>query len=91
MAEWLRGGDGALDLGGASNVTVSCSWLHDHNKGMLMWKDGNNEDSPGMRVSMHHNFFDRLTVRGLRFNYGRINYYNNYVFEWCDYSALQVG
>ncbi len=40
-----------------------------------------------MRVTMHHNFIDKLTVRGPRFHYGWLHSFNNFVFEWYDHGA----
>lgn len=85
--DFQRGGDGLLDLRGATDITISWSHFHDHSKGMLMWKDSDNQASPGMRVTMHHNYLDRMTVRGPRFHYGKLHYFNNYVFHWYDYGA----
>jgi pectate lyase len=85
--DFSRGGDGLLDLRGGTNITVSWSHFHEHSKGMLMWKDGDNLRSDGMQVTMHHNFIDQLTVRGPRFHYGKLHLLNQYVFHWYDHGA----
>ena len=82
-----RGGDGLLDLRGATDVTISWSHFREHSKGLLMWKDSNGAAAPGMRVTMHHNFIDQLTVRGPRFHYGKIHYFNNFVYRWYDHGT----
>lgn len=37
--ELFNGGDGLLDLRGASMVTVAWTHFHQHKKGLLMWGD----------------------------------------------------
>ncbi len=88
-----RGGDGLLDLRGATDVTISWSHFREHSKGLLMWRDSNQQPAAGMRVTMHHNFIDQLTVRGPRFHYGKIHYFNNFVYRWYDHgtSCLDGG
>lgn len=85
--EAYEGGDGLVDIRGGSRVTISWSHFHDHAKGMLMWKNADNLPAPGMRVTLHHNFFDRLSRRGPQFSYGWAHFYNNYQFEWYEYGA----
>lgn len=89
--ELFNGGDGLLDLRGATGVTVSWTHFHTHNKGLLMWADSNNQPAGGMQVTMHHNFFDRLTLRGPQFIFGKMHYVNNYQFEWFEYGAGCLG
>jgi pectate lyase len=85
--EFFNGGDGLLDLRGASNVTVSWSHFHTHKKGLLMSRTTDGDDADGMYVTMHHNFFDRVSLRGPQFIYGRIHYFNNYQYQWYEYGA----
>ncbi|MBK8260379.1 MAG: hypothetical protein IPK80_03470 [Nannocystis sp.] len=87
----FSGGDGLLDLRGASRVTLSWSHLHDHNKAMLMWQTRSGKPATGMRVTLHHNFLDRLTLRGPQFIYGWLHFFNNYHFEWYEYGAGSLG
>lgn len=89
--ELFNGGDGLLDLRGASQVTVSWSHLHTHKKAMLMGRNQDQSPAHGMRVTLHHNFFDRLTLRGPQFIYGWAHYFNNYQFEWYEYGAGGLG
>ncbi len=84
------GGDGLIDLRGASMVTLSWSHLRNHKKGMLMAQNKDGQPSAGMRVTMHHNYFDRLSLRGPQFLYGWAHYYNNYQFEWYEYGAASL-
>ena len=85
--EAYEGGDGLVDIRGGSRVTISWSHFHDHAKGMLMWKNADNLPAPGMRVTLHHNYFDRMSRRGPQFSYGWAHFYNNYQFEWYEYGA----
>jgi pectate lyase len=89
--EGFKGGDGLIDLRGASRVTISWSHFHDHNKAMLCWKDSDQNPTPGMRVTFHHNFFNRISLRGPQFIYGKAHYFNNYQFEWFEYGAGSLG
>ena len=89
--ELFDGGDGLLDLRGASRVTASWNHLHAHNKAMLMWQTRSGKPATGMRVTLHHNFMDRLTLRGPQFIYGWLHFFNNYQFEWYEYGAGSLG
>ncbi len=89
--ELYDGGDGLLDLRGASRVTVSWSHLHTHKKAMLMWQDQDGDPTPGMRVTLHHNYFDKITLRGPQLVYGWAHYYNNYQYQWYEYGAASLG
>jgi pectate lyase len=85
--ELFNGGDGLLDLRGASGVTISWSHLHTHKKAILASRNLDGSDADGMRVTFHHNFFDRITLRGPQFLYGHAHYFNNYQYEWYEYGA----
>ncbi len=89
--ELFNGGDGLLDLRGASLVTVAWTHFHQHKKGLLMWGDREGNDTPGMRVTMHHNFFDRISLRGPQMVYGWMHYFNNYQYRWYEYGAGSLG
>ncbi|MCK6552727.1 hypothetical protein L6R52_43290, partial [Myxococcota bacterium] len=89
--ELFEGGDGLLDLRGATDVTVSWSHFHTHKKGSLMWKDSDDQPAGGMRVTMHHNFFERISLRGPQFLFGKLHFVNNYQFEWFYYGAGCLG
>jgi pectate lyase len=85
--EAYEGGDGLVDIRGGSRITISWSHFHAHAKGMLMWKNADDQPTPGMRVTLHHNFFDRMSRRGPQFSYGWAHFYNNYQFEWYEFGA----
>lgn len=82
-----RGGDGQLDLRGASNVTISYGHMYGHAKSMLHWKDSDNNPAPGMRVTYHHNYFEKITRRSPQFAYGLADFFNNYVSQWYEFGA----
>lgn len=73
------GGDGLIDVTyGATNVTVSHCWLHDHDKAMLLaTRPG---DAPD--VTLHHNRFTRCTQRHPSIRYGRVHMFNNIIEDW---------
>ena len=87
--ELFHGGDGLFDVRrGATDITLSWSHFHTHKKGMLLANKG--DDADGMQLTFHHNFFDRLSLRGPQLRYGRVHYFNNYQFEWYEYGAASL-
>lgn len=81
--------DGLLDVKhAATNLTLSWTHLHSHVKALLVASDG---DYPtvdaAMRLTYHHNFFDRITRRGPRIRFGKADYFNNYQYQWYEYGA----
>lgn len=88
--ELFHGYDGLLDLRGVSKVTVSWNHYHTHKKAMLVWKDNNQDPSPGTRVTFHHNYFERITLRGPLMHYGYADFFNNYQFEWYEVGLQSV-
>ena len=85
--ELSKGGDGLLDIRGGTNVTISWSHFHSHAKAMLHQKDTEGRKSRGMRVTFHHNFFDRITRRSPLFYYGLADLYNNYQYNWYEFAV----
>lgn len=89
--ELFNGGDGLFDVRGGTNITLSWAHLHTHDKALLHAADSNNNPVPGMRVTYHHNFFDRLTRRGPHLAYGgKGHFFNNYQYQWFEYGAAAV-
>ena len=82
-----RGGDGQLDLRAATQVTISYSHLYGHAKSMLHWKDTDGNPAPGMRVTLHHNHFEKITRRSPQFSFGLADFYNNYLEHWYEFGA----
>lgn len=85
--ELFNGGDGLLDIRGGSRITVSWSHFHTHKKGLLQGETREGEPAPGMHVTYHHNWFDRISLRGPQFLFGKAHYLNNYQYEWYEYGA----
>ena len=84
--EAFNGGDGLIDLRGGTDYTLSWSHLHTHKKGLL-WSN----ETDLMRVTAHHNFLDRISLRGPQFIGGQIHYFNNYQYQWFEYGAGSLG
>ncbi|WP_437320993.1 pectate lyase family protein [Sorangium sp. So ce385] len=76
------GGDGALDIKrGSDLITVSWNHFYDHTKTCLLGHDelGAPQDVGRLRVTYHHNFFDRSDQRNPRVRFGEpVHVYNNY-------------
>ena len=79
------GGDGALDIKrGSDLLTVSWNRFHDHDKTTLVGHDDANgaQDAGRLRVTYHHNFFDRSDQRNPRVRFSPlVHVYNNYYFD----------
>ncbi|GAA1395822.1 family 16 glycoside hydrolase [Catellatospora coxensis] len=79
------GGDGALDIKrGSDLITVSWNRFHDHDKTTLVGHDDANDaqDTGRLRVTYHHNFFDRSDQRNPRVRFSPlVHVYNNYYFD----------
>jgi pectate lyase len=77
-----QGYDGLIDVKrGSSYVTVSWNHTHHHTKNMLLGHDDNNgaQDTGRLKVSYHHNWFDRTPQRNPRVRFGEpVHVYNNY-------------
>lgn len=84
--EAFNGGDGLVDLRGGTDYTVSWTHFHTHKKGLL-WHN----EADMMRVTAHHNFFDRISLRGPQFIAGQIHFFNNYQYQWWEYGAGGLG
>ncbi|GIE94145.1 pectate lyase family protein [Paractinoplanes rishiriensis] len=77
-----QGYDGLLDVKrGSSYVTISWNRTHNHTKNMLLGHDDNNgaQDIGRLKVTYHHNWFDRTPQRNPRVRFGEpVHVYNNY-------------
>ncbi|WP_244220334.1 family 16 glycoside hydrolase [Micromonospora noduli] len=76
------GYDGLIDIKrGASYVTVSWNHTHHHTKNMLLGHDDSNaaQDTSYLKVTYHHNWFDRTPQRNPRVRFGEpVHVFNNY-------------
>ncbi|AWB69237.1 pectate lyase (plasmid) [Saccharobesus litoralis] len=72
--------DGLIDSkAGASHITVSYNYIHDHWKTML---NGSSDDDAGDRfITYHHNYFANINSRVPLFRYGYGHLYNNYFYN----------
>lgn len=81
-------GDGLVDITrGATNVTVSWSRFSDQDKVMLI--NGENGPNP-LRVTLHHNVFERTVQRNPRVRFAQVHAFNNVLRDWGDY-GIQVA
>lgn len=74
--------DGLLDISHQSNwVTVSWNHFRDHDKTTLVGgSDAHVQDVGTLKVSLHHNWYQRTKERTPRVRYGDVHVYNN-LFE----------
>ena len=74
--------DGLVDIKrGSSYITVSWNHTHNHTKNMLLGHDDNNaaQDVGYLRVTYHHNWYDKTPQRNPRVRFGEpVHVYNNY-------------
>ncbi|MGN9910792.1 pectate lyase family protein [Phytohabitans sp. LJ34] len=77
-----EGYDGLIDVKrGSSYVTVSWNHTHNHTKNMLLGHDDSNaaQDTGQLKVTYHHNWFDRTPQRNPRVRFGEpVHVFNNY-------------
>ncbi|MFJ6086681.1 polysaccharide lyase family 1 protein [Streptomyces sp. NPDC092369] len=74
--------DGLLDINhGSDYVTVSWNTFKNHYKGSLVGHSDNNasEDTGHLRVTYHHNWFDKVNSRIPSLRFGTGHFYDNYV------------
>ncbi len=71
--------DGLLDISHQSNwVTVSWNHFHDHDKTTLVGgSDAHVQDAGTLKVTFHHNWYQRTKERTPRVRYGDVHVYNN--------------
>lgn len=71
--------DGLLDVTHQSNhVTVSWNHFKDHDKTSLVGgSDSNKADDGRLKVTFHHNLWERTRERAPRVRYGEVHVYNN--------------
>ncbi|WP_033431856.1 pectate lyase family protein [Saccharothrix syringae] len=82
------GYDGLIDIKrGSSYVTVSWNHTHHHTKNMLLGHDDKNgaQDTGYLKVTYHHNWFDKTPQRNPRVRFGNpVHVFNNYYFDNSD-------
>ena len=71
--------DGAIDnKKGATNITYSYNYIHDHQKVALNGHTDGDATNDAMRVTYHHNRFENVKSRLPLQRRGRTHLYNNY-------------
>lgn len=85
--ELTRSQDGLIDFRGGTDITISWCHFHTHEKAVLVSTDTNNGPNPDMRITAHHNYFERITRRGIELGYGRGDYFNNFQYRWYEHGA----
>ncbi|RKR86952.1 pectate lyase [Micromonospora pisi] len=83
--EFSNGDDGAVDIKrGSDFVTVSWNNFHDHDKTLLLShdEDAGAQDLGRLRVTYHHNYFNRSDQRHPRVRFSHLTHvYNNYYYD----------
>ncbi len=89
-----RSYDGLVDIKrGADYITVSWNHAHDHSKNMLLGHDDNNgaQDIGRLRVTYHHNWFNRTPQRNPRVRFAEpVHVFNNYFVRNSDYGVASA-
>jgi pectate lyase len=89
-----NGYDGLVDIKrGADYITVSWNHTHDHSKNMLLGHDDNNgaQDIGRLKVTYHHNWFDRTPQRNPRVRFAEpVHVFNNYFVHNSDYGVASA-
>lgn len=81
---------------GATDVTLSWNYFHDHNKVMLLNNITSNNlfkhyDRDSLaRVTLHHNYFFNTVQRNPRAQFGTFHLYNNVLENW-DFYGMSFG
>ncbi len=73
--------DGLIDIkNGASFITLSNNYIHDHWKAILIGSSDTAENGDSAtRITLHHNYFKDIISRIPLLRYGKGHFYNNYV------------
>lgn len=80
-------GDGQVDITeAATDVTVSWSYFHDHEIGMLVGARPDATEDALIRATIHHNRFERVDERSPRARFGKVHVANNLFVDWGGYA-----
>jgi pectate lyase len=80
--------DGLIDvIDGATDVTISWSHFRNQDKVMLLGSENDPDAGPGMRVTLHHNWFDHTNSYHPRARWGMVHTFNNLLDAWRYYGA----
>ena len=79
--------DGLIDITrGATDITVSWCRFQTHRKTMLISGNHEHEVDKNIRVTVHHNYFNKTYSRHPRVRLGKVHVYNNYFREVGSYA-----
>ncbi|MBN2544438.1 MAG: pectate lyase [Spirochaetes bacterium] len=72
--------DGAVDITRQSNyITLSYNYFFDHDKTTLVGSsDNSTSDKGNLKVTFHHNYYEKINQRMPRVRFGEVHVYNNY-------------
>lgn len=80
--------DGLIDvLHGGTDITVSWCHFFDHDKVMLLGAAPGDVEDREIRVTLHHNWFERTKTYHPRLRYGRAHSYNNLFDRWGSFAS----
>lgn len=81
--------DGACDVThGTYNVTLSWNrFIQTQKTSLIGHSDSNGSEDVNIRVTMHHNFFDRTSSRTPRVRFGKVHVYNNFFNQVSTYGV----
>jgi pectate lyase len=83
-----RYGDGLVDLAhGSTDVSVSWSHFHDHDKVMLFGASIDDTEDVELRVTLHHDWFERTQTYQPRLRFGKVHSYNNLFQGWASFAS----
>ena len=85
--------DGLIDIKrGSSWITVSWNHFHDHEKTCLLGHSDDNreEDTGRLKVTYHHNWFERTKSRHPRARFGQCHVFNNFYDRVSDYGVAST-
>jgi pectate lyase len=87
-SSFSRFGDGLVDVTrGATDVTISWCRFSEHDKVVLIGASPAHDGDRAIRVTLHHNHFERTGERHPRLRFGKVHAYNNYYEAWGSYGA----
>jgi pectate lyase len=82
-----KGTDGAIDIRGGTNITISSCRIHDHEKALLIARDANHGHTPDTRVTMYRNYFSNVTRRQPQMHFGKLDFFNNVIDDWWEFGV----
>ncbi len=76
-------GDGLIDITrAATDVTVSWCRLFQHDHAMLIGASREDVGDADIRVTLHHNYWQRVGSYTPRLRFGKVHLFNNLIEEW---------